>query len=79
MAFALVLHDHAQDVWQRPDAGEAADALPGMVWGVSRWRRDSRETKVSLRFIQLGKCVLRRVLVVRFELISILPLAEKLV
>ena len=22
----LVLHDDAQDVWQRPDAGEAADA-----------------------------------------------------
>ena len=26
MAFALVLHDDAQDVWQRPDAGEDADA-----------------------------------------------------
>ncbi len=26
MAFALVLYDDAQDVWQRPDAGENADA-----------------------------------------------------
>ena len=26
MALALVLHDDAQDVWQRPDAGEDPDA-----------------------------------------------------
>ena len=26
MALALVLHDDAQDVWERPDAGEDADA-----------------------------------------------------
>src|SRR6185369_8931212 len=29
LAPALVLHGHAQNVWQRPDAGEATDAPAG--------------------------------------------------
>ena len=36
VALALVLHDDAQNVWQRPDAGEDADACAGFGLG-QRW------------------------------------------
>src|ERR1041384_2336201 len=33
VAPALVLHDHAQDVWEGPDAGQATDAAAGTRLG----------------------------------------------
>ena len=36
VALALVLHDDAQDVWQRPDAGENADACARIGLGQHR-------------------------------------------
>ena len=36
VAFALVLHDHAQDVWQGLDAGQATDAITGNGLGRHR-------------------------------------------
>src|ERR1051325_9328038 len=33
VAPALVLHDHAQDVWEGPDAGQATDATAGTRLG----------------------------------------------
>ena len=56
MAFVLVLRSDAENVRQRSDARESANALAGT--GVGRRTMEAavgRKRLVSLRYIQLGK------------------------
>ena len=51
MAPALVLHNDAQDVWQRPDACEDADARAGP--GVGKHRDGGRAGQKATRVVAI--------------------------